>query len=102
MQNITFLLLNLICIVNHVRRVDCFNLKVNPLNCLDLVANYSLKIRGGNVFDYPRVVEPFEKFKIVQIDTHKNFLVLGARNRIVTVNTNSFDKIQVSKFKLRW
>jgi hypothetical protein len=96
MQNITFLLLNLIYLVNYVRRVDCFNLKVNPLNFLDLVANQSLKIRGDNVFEYPRVVEPFEKFKIVQIDTHKNFLILGARNRIVTVNTNSFDKIQVN------
>ena len=94
MQIISLVLLSAIFIVDVVH---CFNLKVNPLNYLDLMVNHSLatSVKGKNVYDYPKVVEPFEKFKIVQIDVHKNFLVLGARNRIVTVNTNSFDKIQV-------
>ena len=100
MKKFKILVVHMLLVVNLVLG---FNLKVTPLNFLDLVySNQNNNNKTENttvtsaVYDYPKVVEPFEKFKIVQIDVAKNYLVLGARNRIITVNTNSFEKIQVN------
>jgi len=92
-----------------VFQINCFNLKLEPINSLDLskvnqtyglfafyyfyaLLNTAFKIihiffkfaaSVRSLFKYPQQVEPFERFEILEIDTNKNYLILGARYHLL-------------------
>lgn len=91
-------------LVSFIFQINCFNLKLVPINSLDLSkanqtyglfsfhysklfkAQLFLKLSSfifaasvRSLFKYPQQVEPFERFEILEIDTNKNYLILGAR-----------------------
>lgn len=40
--------------------------------------------------------ESYEKFRLVDIGKEKNYLIIGARNRLLTVNLNQNNDVQIT------
>jgi hypothetical protein len=71
-----------------------FNLKLNAISSVNLAkGNASSFVKS--YFEYPKSVEEFERFAILQVDPGRSFMTLGARNRLITVNSNDFARVQV-------
>jgi hypothetical protein len=71
-----------------------FNLKLNAISTVNLARGNASYI-AKSYFEYPRMTEEFERFALLNVDPSRSYLILGARNRLVTVNSNDFERVQV-------
>lgn len=86
--------------------IESFSLKLNAISSVNLAtSNASMLNQILSYFEYPTsgAVDELERFRVLQVDESKSFITLGARNRLLTINSNDFERIQVyeSDFPMR-
>ncbi len=68
-----------------------FNLKLNAISSVNLARGDASSF-VKSYFEYPKSEENYERFALLQVDSSRGFITLGARNRLVTVNSNDFER----------